>query len=82
MMSDKHQQPQEVVDRRGRKWTITRIAADQADDEDFRFWFDEMTPDERVMAVYEALESSLQAQGQDGVPRFRRVHRRVQRPWG
>lgn len=81
MPNHKHEDRREI-DRHGRKWTISRIAAEDADEADFRFWFNEMTPDERVLAVYDALESSLQAQGQDGVPRFRRVHRRVQRPWG
>ena len=81
-MPDERQQGRREIDRHGRTWTIARIPADNAGQEDFRFWFDGLTPDERVLAVYEALESSLQAQGQDGVPRFRRVHRRVQRPWG
>jgi hypothetical protein len=40
-----------------------------------------MTPAERVLAVYDALESSLKAKGIHGVPRFRRVHRRVKCPW-
>ena len=81
-MPEESQPSHREIDRRGRTWTISRVPANEADEEDFRFWFDGLTPDERVLAVYEALESSLQAQGQDGVPRFRRVHRRVQRPWG
>lgn len=66
-------------DRGGRRWTVRRVRREDAEDADFDFWFDGMTPEERVMAVHDALESSLKAQGFDGVPRLRRVHRRVER---
>ena len=67
--------------RDGRRWRITRIPESAAQEEDFRFWYEELTSDERVMAVGEALELCLKARGRNGVPRLRRVHRRVQCPW-
>lgn len=70
-----------VTDRRGRVWTVSKVSMAQSEDEDFRFWFEQMTPDERVVAVYEALESSLKAKGIHAVPRFRKVCRRVRCPW-
>jgi hypothetical protein len=67
------------VERRGRTWIVQRVPRDDAEDVDFDFWFEGLTPEERVEAVHEALESSLKAQGLDGVPRLRRVPRRVER---
>jgi len=43
-----------------------------ADAEDFRFWFEELTPEERVVAVGECTASSLRAHGITEVPRLRR----------
>lgn len=65
--------------RNGRRWIVQRVRIEDADDADFDFWFDGMTPEQRVEAVHEALDSALRAQGLDGVPRLRRVHRRVER---
>jgi hypothetical protein len=67
-----------VRDRRGRLWTLSRVPKAEAEDEDFRFWYEELTPEQRVDLVDECLESSLKAQGR-GKPRLRRVHRRIQR---
>lgn len=53
----------------------------QADEGDFLFWSDGLTPKQRVEAVGQALESCLKTRGGDGVPRLRRVHRRVECPW-
>ena len=66
-----------IQDRRGRQWTITRVPADQSDEEDFRFWYEKMTADQRVMAVYAPLDSRLKAQACRVVPLFRRFHGRV-----
>ena len=66
-------------DRRGRLWQIASVPSAQADQEDFRFWYTELTPEERVEAVYECLQSALKARGIHGAPRLRRVARRVQR---
>lgn len=65
-------------DRRGRLWTLSKVPKAEADEEDFRFWYEELTPEQRVDLVDECLESSLKAQGRVK-PRLRRVHRRVQR---
>lgn len=58
---------------------VSRVPREAAEEEDFRFWYEGLTPAERVLAVYEYLRSSLQARGIDEVPRLRRVHRRIQR---
>ncbi|MBK8977826.1 MAG: hypothetical protein IPM29_18105 [Planctomycetes bacterium] len=69
----------QIVERAGRRWVVRRVRIEEQDDADFEFWFDGLTPEQRVEAVHEALESALLAQGADGVPGLRRVHRRVQR---
>lgn len=66
-------------DRRGRKWDVALVPTHLADEEDFRFWFEELTGEQRVVAVRECLLSSLRARGIHEVPRLRRVARRVQR---
>jgi hypothetical protein len=67
-----------ATDRRGRIWSVAVVPADAADEEDFRFWFDELTPEERVEAVHTCLLSALKARGIDAAPRLRRVARRIQ----
>ena len=69
---------QTVQDARGRTWTVAVVSTENAADEDARFWL-QMTPEQRVAAVYDCLESALRAQGKPGVPRLRRVARVVQR---
>ena len=71
-----------IADRHGKTWTVSKVRMDQAETEDFRFWYERLTPEQRVEAVAEALESCLKTRGIDAVPRLRRVHRRVKRPWG
>lgn len=73
-------QKTKVQDQRGRIWTVQRVRDSDAAAEDVRFW-KSMTAQERVVAVYSCLESCLQAQGEPGVPRFQRVHRRVKCSW-
>src|SRR2546426_12126366 len=70
-----------VVRARGRAWTVAKIRKSAADEADFRFWYDGLTPEQRVEAVGEALESCMKTRGVDGVPRLRRGHRRVECPW-
>jgi hypothetical protein len=65
--------------RRGKLWTVRKVREEAAEEADFRFWYDGLTPEERVAAVGEALESCLKTRGRD-VPRLRRVHRRIKRP--
>ena len=69
------------VERNGKRWTIKKVHRRDAERADFEFWYDGLTPGQRVAAVGEALESCLKTRGLDGVPRLRRVHRRVQCPW-
>lgn len=70
----------QAIDRHGRTWVGAVVQKTDADAEDFRFWFDGMTPEERVRAVGDCLLSSLKAQGIDAVPRLRRISRVVERP--
>jgi len=70
-----------VLDGRGRVWSVSKVSWEEAEAEDFRFWYEELTPAQRVEAVAEALESSLKTRGVNGVPRLRRVHRRIKCPW-
>ena len=70
-----------VVDGRGRIWLVSKVPWQEAEEEDFRFWYERLTPEERVEAVAEALEGCLKARGLDAVPRLRRVHRRIRAPW-
>jgi hypothetical protein len=69
----------EVRDRRGRVWTVSVVPTVEADEEDFRFWYEELTPGQRVDLVDECLLSCLKTKGLDGLPRLRRVYRRVER---
>lgn len=55
------------------------LSQDEAEEEDFRFWYEGMTPEERVRAVEECLLSSLRAKGINEIPRLRRVYRVVKR---
>lgn len=47
------------VARQGRIWTISKIPWRDSEKEDFRFWYELLTPEERVEAVADALESCL-----------------------
>jgi hypothetical protein len=71
-----------VVDGQGRAWSVSKVAWKDAEAEDFHFWYEGLTPEERVEAVGEALEGCLKTRGRNGIPRLRRVHRRIKRPWG
>jgi hypothetical protein len=69
----------QIVDKHGRTWTAAIVRWEDAEAEDFRFWYEELTPEQRVDPVYDALESCLKAKGINAVPRLRRVHRRIKR---
>jgi hypothetical protein len=71
-----------AIDRNGRTWTARVVLFEEGEAEDFRFWFEELTPAERVAAVDACLRSSLKAKGIDELPRLRRVSRIVERPRG
>jgi len=70
----------QIQDRRGRTWTLSIVPREEAEEEDFRFWYEELTPAQRVDLVSECLLSCLKAKGIDELPRLRRVSRRVKRP--
>lgn len=67
------------VDRHGRVWEGRVVSWDEAEAEDFRFWFEELTPEERVAAVDACLVGALKTRGVDDLPRLRRVSRVVKR---
>ena len=68
-----------TIDRSGRPWTLAKVRLEDAEEEDFRFWYEGLTPEERVDAVYDALEMCLKMKGVNAVPRLRRVHRLLKR---
>jgi hypothetical protein len=70
-----------VVDGRGRPWTFSKISWKEEEEEDFRFWYEQLTSEERVEAVVVDPESCLKARGLDALPRLRRVHRRIRALW-
>jgi hypothetical protein len=66
-------------DARGRHSTISVVPVAEAASEDARFWWEELSPEQRVEAVHTCLESALKAQGIPSVPRLRRTVRIVKR---
>ena len=71
----------QVRDLHGRFWTVMKVRRKDAEEADFRFWYEELSAEQRVAAVAEALESCSKTRGLNGIPRLRRVHRRIQCPW-
>ncbi len=71
-----------AVDRHGRLWEARILDLDESEEEDFRFWYEELSPEERVNAVQDCLLSSLKARGVSEIPRLRRVCRVVKQKWG
>ena len=69
----------EALDKQGRTWTSVVLHRDEAESRDFDFWFDGLSPEERVEAVDQCLVSCLKTRGDHGIPRLRRVHRVVKR---
>jgi hypothetical protein len=65
-------------DARGRRWAVSIVPVAKAADADTRFW-KTLSPEARVVAVFAATESALKAQGRKGVPRLRRIARRIER---
>ena len=66
-------------DRHGRLWTAKVVSFAEAEQEDFRFWFEDLSPDERVNAVDECLSGCLKTRGKHGAERLRRVYRTIKR---
>ena len=71
-----------AIDRHGRRWTARVVPASDAGEDDFDFWFDSMSPEQRVEAVGDCLLSALKTRGVHDLPRLRRVHRVVERQAG
>ena len=51
----------QATDRHGRTWTARIVSQDEAEEEDFRFWYEELTPEERVRAVEDCTLSARRA---------------------
>lgn len=68
-----------IRSRSGQTWTMTKMTSDEAEDEDFRFWFDEMTPEERVHVIAECWLDYQKTRGIRGIPRFGTVRRCTKR---
>jgi hypothetical protein len=68
----------QATDRHGRVWVARVGSESEAEEEDFRFWYEDLTPEERVRAVEDCLLSSLKAKGINEIPRLRRVCRVVE----
>lgn len=71
----------EAVDRHNRTWTATVVSEAEAEEADFRFWYEGLSPEERVNAVQDCLLSALKARGIREIPRLRRVHRVLKPKW-
>ena len=69
----------QAEDRYGRVWVARVVSEHEAEEEDFRFWYEGLSPEERVRAVEDCLLSSLKAKGVNEIPRLRRVCRVVER---
>jgi len=40
-----------IVDGRGRIWTVSKVSWPEAEEEDFRYWHEELTREQRVDAL-------------------------------
>lgn len=69
----------EVRDGRGRLWSVAVVPKAEAAEEDFRFWYEELTPSQRVDLVDQCLLDCLKTKGKNGLPRLRRVYRCIKR---
>lgn len=61
-----------ATDRYGRVWEARIVSEEEAEEEDFRFWYEELTPEERVRAVEECTLSALKARGINDISPMRR----------
>ena len=53
------------------------VSEGEAEEEDFRFWYEDLTPEERVQAVEECTLSALQVRGIKEIPRIKKICRVV-----
>lgn len=69
----------QAADRNGRIWEARVITFEEAEDENWRFWHEGLTPEQRIVATLEFQSTNLKAEGMDELPRLRGVSRVVQR---
>jgi hypothetical protein len=69
-----------ATDRHGRTWTAKVVSKGEAEVEDLRIWFEEMSPEQRVNAVKDCLLSSLKAKGLSEIPPIQPVARVIKPP--
>ena len=48
-----------ILKRNGRTWTLSKVSLKDAENEDFRFWYEGLTPEQSIEAVYDALGASV-----------------------
>ena len=70
-----------ATDKYGRRWKARVVPLIEADEEDFRFWFEDLSPEDRVDAVDLCLSGCLKTRGVNGSAGLRRVLRIVKRKW-
>ena len=68
----------QAPDRNGRVWEARILTFEEAEEEDWRFWHEELTPEQRIVATLECQSDFLKAEGMDEL-RLRGVSRVVQR---
>jgi len=51
----------QATDRHNRTWTAVVVSEDEAEEADFQFWYEGLSPEERVSAVQDCLLSALKA---------------------
>lgn len=58
-----------AIDRHGRVWEARVLDQEEQEEADFVFWYEGMTPEDRVRAVGDCLLSSLKARGVNALRR-------------
>ena len=71
----------QAVDRHNRVWPATVVSKAEVEEADFQFWYEGLSPEERVNAVQDCLLSALKARGIREIPRLRKVHRVLRPKW-
>ncbi len=72
----------QATDRHGRVWRAQTVTFEEGEEENWRFWHEALTPEQRIVATLECLTDSLKVQGKDELPRLRRISRVVHREGG
>jgi hypothetical protein len=69
----------QAKDKSGRTWTGVVVRKSEAAEADFSFWYEQLTPDQRVEAVSRCLDGAMKTRGPHARKRLRRVLRVVKR---